>query len=284
MQHSAASPLVVSRAAPDEWSVVGSWAAAEGWNPGLSDTECFFAQDPDGFFIGRVGGEPVSAVSVVNYSPEYAFLGFYLVRPGQRGRGYGLATWNAALVHAGARTVGLDGVPAQQDNYRCSGFVFAHRNLRCSGTLCTSRRAPAHVVSAKSAGMQAITAYDSTCYPAARPDFLRRWVTGDGHRAVACVDGGRLTGYGVLRPALEGARIGPLFADTPGDARALLEGLVAGCGPVQVAIDVPQSNPDAVALAGSLGLTPSFETARMYTGTGPRTPHRVYGISSLELG
>lgn len=114
--------LDITRATLDDWSVISGWAAEEGWNPGLADARSFFAQDPDGFFIGRVDGEPVSAISVVNYGDDYAFLGFYLVRPDLRGRGYGIATWKAALTHAGGRTVGLDGVPAQQDNYRKSGF------------------------------------------------------------------------------------------------------------------------------------------------------------------
>ena len=108
--------LEVTRASVADWGIVREWAAAEGWNPGLDDAPAFFAQDPEGFFLGRVDGEPVSAISVVNYSDAYAFLGFYLVRPDLRGLGHGLATWRAGLAHAGDRTVGLDGVPDQQDN------------------------------------------------------------------------------------------------------------------------------------------------------------------------
>ncbi|MEU1159130.1 GNAT family N-acetyltransferase, partial [Streptomyces sp. NPDC005918] len=135
MTDSAAGRLTIARATPDDWRVVTGWAADEGWNPGLTDTPSFFAQDPDGFFLGRVDGEPVSAISVVNYGDAYAFLGCYLVRPDLRGRGHGLATWRAGLAHAGARTVGLDGVPAQQDNYRRSGFAWKHGTQRYIGTL-----------------------------------------------------------------------------------------------------------------------------------------------------
>ena len=41
--------------------------------------------------------------------------------------------WQAGLAHAGARTVGLDGVVAQQDNYRKSGFKLAYRSIRYGG-------------------------------------------------------------------------------------------------------------------------------------------------------
>ncbi len=37
------------------------------------------------------------------------------------------------MARLGARTVGLDGVVAQQENYKKSGFVLAHRNVRHGG-------------------------------------------------------------------------------------------------------------------------------------------------------
>ncbi|GAA3096809.1 hypothetical protein GCM10017687_04270 [Streptomyces echinatus] len=143
MTPAAPHDLVVTRATLADWPVISAWAAAEGWNPGLSDGPAFFAQDPDGFFLGRIDGEPVSAISVVNHGPDYAFLGCYLVRPDLRGHGHGLTTWKTALAHAGSRTVGLDGVVAQQDNYRQSGFRLAHRTASGSpASLPRARRPP----------------------------------------------------------------------------------------------------------------------------------------------
>ncbi|MFH8391822.1 GNAT family N-acetyltransferase [Streptomyces sp. NPDC018036] len=277
--------LVVGQATLDDWKVVGGWAADEGWNPGLSDSASFFAQDPAGFFIGRVGGEPVSAISVVNYSADYAFLGFYLVRPDLRGKGYGLATWETALAHAGGRTVGLDGVVAQQDNYRKSGFELAYRTARFTGVVPVGPE-PSGVRAAGGADHEAITAYDSACHPADRPVFLESWLTVPGHRTfVRHADGGRLSGYAVIRPARDCLRVGPLFADTADDARALFTALAADAGGKELAVDVPRSNTAAVALVEELGLSPSFETARMYTGPVRASARdRVHGVTSLELG
>src|SRR6478735_3690618 len=92
---------------PDEIALAADWAAAEGWNPGLD-------------------GAPAATISCVNYDERFAFLGFYIVRRDVRGRGYGLRMWNAAIAHAPARTIGLDGVVAQQENYRKSGFQLAY--------------------------------------------------------------------------------------------------------------------------------------------------------------
>lgn len=277
--------LVVAQATPDDWTMVTGWAADEGWNPGLTDTASFFAQDPEGFFVGRVDGEPVSAISVVNYDADYAFLGFYLVRPALRGRGYGLATWKAALAHAGGRTVGLDGVVAQQATYRKSGFELSHRTVRFGGVVPPGED-PAGARPAGPGDHAAIIGYDAECSPADRPAFLASWLTAPGHRTfVRHAAGGRPTGYAVLRPARDALRVGPLFADTADDARALFAALAAEADGRALAIDVPESNAPAVALVEKLGLVPSFETARMYTG--PVRPHaveRVHGVTTLELG
>ncbi|MGW4437718.1 GNAT family N-acetyltransferase [Streptomyces sp. NPDC004596] len=284
MTSPAPQDLVVTQATLADWPVISGWAAAEGWNPGLSDGPAFFAQDPEGFFLGRIDGEPVSAVSVVNHGPDYAFLGCYLVRPDLRGHGHGLTTWKTALAHAGNRTVGLDGVVAQQDNYRQSGFEPAHRTVRFTG-VAPGTGSAAGVRPAGPADLPAVIAYDALCTPADRPRFLAEWLTGPGHRAFVRHDGERLTGYGVIRPGHDTLRIGPLFADTADDARALFAALTAGAAGLEVAVDVPEPNTAALALVEEAGFRPSFETARMYTG--PVRAHaqeRVFGVTTLELG
>src|SRR3974390_1922969 len=99
---------------PDEISIAVSWAAGEGWNPGLADDLCFAAADPDGFFLGELDGAPAATVSCVNYGDSFAFLGFYIVREDLRGRGYGLRIWDAAINHAGSRVIGAAGGGAPQ--------------------------------------------------------------------------------------------------------------------------------------------------------------------------
>ncbi|MFE5298812.1 GNAT family N-acetyltransferase [Streptomyces sp. NPDC056632] len=281
-------PLQVSPASLQDWALVREWAAAEGWNPGAADAVAFFAQDPEGFFLGRIDGEPVSAISVVNYSDTYAFLGFYLVRPDLRGLGHGLATWRAALAHAGGRTVGLDGVPDQQDNYRRSGFALAYRSARYVGEVPLPDRPVTGVVPAERVDPAVLAAYDNACHPADRPRFLTSWLTTPGHRALVRVVDGRLTGYGVVRPAESEARIGLLFADDPADAAALLDALAAEArafGAPRIAVDMPGANPAAARLAEARGLEATFETARMYTGPiRPVAQQRVFGVTTLELG
>ena len=70
---------------------------------------------------------------MVKYGQGFGFLGFYIARPEIRGKGYGIRVWRAGMARLQGRNVGLDGVVAQQDNYRKSGFRLAWNNIRHEG-------------------------------------------------------------------------------------------------------------------------------------------------------
>ena len=261
------------------------WAAAEGWNPGLADDACFAAADPEGFLIGELDGAPAATVSCVNYGASFAFLGFYIVREDLRGRGYGLRLWMRPLRTPAPRVIGLDGVVAQQQNYRKSGFELAYANVRYGGTVAAPDAPQAGVMALAEVPLATVEAYDATVFPAPRTAFLRAWIGSPGHVGCALVRDGGLAGWGVIRPCRKGRKIGPLVADDRATAEVVLSALLASAGGGEIFLDVPSINRDAVALAQDLGLTPVFETARMYTGAiPPLRLERVFGVTSFELG
>ena len=269
---------------PDEIALAADWAAAEGWNPGLADAACFATVDPQGWFIGELDGAPAATVSCLNYDKTFAFLGFYIVRADLRGRGLGLRIWNAAIAHAGRRVIGLDGVVAQQENYRKSGFQFACANIRYGGTV-AAPPAPRGIIALRDVPFAMLEASDAAVFPAPRPAFLRAWIGTSGHIGCALMRDGRLAGWGVIRPCRKGRKIGPLVADDRAAAEAVLSALLAQAGGGEILLDVPGVNRDGVALAESLGLAPVFETARMYTGAIPQLAlQRVFGVTTFELG
>jgi hypothetical protein len=274
---------------PDEIGLALDWAAAEGWNPGLADAACFAAADPEGFLVGELDGElgrePAAMISIVRYGDALAFLGFYIVRPDLRGRGHGLRIWTAAIDRAGGRVIGLDGVVEQQANYRRSGFVLAHANVRYGGTIAAPDRSAGDVVPLADVPFDVLEADDRTVFPAPRPAFLRAWLDAPGHIGRALVRDGSLVAWGAIRPCRSGWKVGPLVADDRAAAEAVLAALLDEIGGGEVFLDVPSVNPDAVALAEGIGLAPVFETARMYTGPiPPQRLDRVFGVTTFELG
>src|SRR5260221_7751639 len=194
---------------PDEISLAVNWASAEGWTPGLGDDACFAAADPEGFLIGELEGAPAATVSCVNYGASFAFLGFYIVREDLRGRGYGLRIWNAAIAHAGPRVIGLDGVVAQQQNYRMSGFKLAYANVRYGGTVAGPDAPQAGVIALTEVPLATVEADHATVFPAPPPPFLRAWIGSPGHVGRALVRGGGPARPGGLRSWREGPQNRP---------------------------------------------------------------------------
>ena len=266
-----------------ELEVAIGWARDEGWNPGLHDATPFHATDPEGFLVGVLDGRPISSISVVRYGETFGFLGFYIVIPEERGRGYGYALWQAGMARLAGRLVGLDGVPAQQDNYRRSGFELAYRNVRYGGT------APAGgadgLRDARTVPFEQLLAFDARLFPAPRPGFLAAWISLPESRALAAVEDGELRGFGVRRRCGNGHKIGPLYATSRAIAERLFDGLCEDVAGEPVFLDVPEPNAEAVALAEGRDLAPAFETARMYTGPAPALElTHLYGVTTFELG
>jgi GNAT superfamily N-acetyltransferase len=262
-------------------------AAAEGWNPGPHDANAFHAADPQGFLVAERDARPVGCISAVSYAGRFGFIGLYIVRPECRGQGIGRRLWDAGLARLAGQVVGLDGVPAQQDFYRRSGFELAWQNVRFAGT--AQRGAGAGrpgFVALGSVDFAALCADDRRVFPAPREDFLRAWIALPDATGLAYLDGGRLAGWGLIRRCGQGHKIGPLNAESPDVAESLFAVLCASVPEGEaVFLDVPLPNEQAQALARSHGMQPVFNTARMYLGPAPALElRRVYGVASFELG
>lgn len=283
MSNTAAPRFRIREMRPAELEIAADWAAGEGWNPGLADASCYAAIDPAGFLIGDYEGEAAAIISNVIYSGDFAFLGFFIVRPDLRGRGLGLQIWRSALAHSGARAVGLDGVAARQASYARSGFAFAYNNIRYGG-ICACADWCDRTVPLSDVPFDALSADDARCFPADRPAFLRAWIGAPGHVGRALVREGRLAGWGVIRPCRKGRKIGPLYASDRDAAETIFSAL-ASSGEGEVFIDVPEPNRSAVELAAGRGLEPVFETARMYSGpVRPVALDGIFGVASFEVG
>lgn len=262
-------------------------AAAEGWNPGLDDADAFFAADPQGFLVGLLDGRPVACLSAVKYDDAYGFMGFYVVQPELRGRGFGMRLFQAGLDRLRGCAIAGDGVLQMLPKYESLGFRQTWRNARFAWSGQPSPRSDAPLQPLTSLPFDAIRALDRRHFPAPREAFLRRWIAGPHAHALGHVDGA-LRGMGVVRRCHEGWKVGPLYAEDQAMARDLLHALAARAladAPGPVFLDVPEPNADALAMVEDLGMTRVFATARIHLGAPPATPlDRIYGITTFELG
>ena len=274
-----------------------AWAAREGWNPGLHDAELFWATDPDAFIAAVLGDELIGGGAITSYNGEFGFMGFFIVRPEFRGRGLGNRLWHARRERLLARlkpgaSIGLDGVFNMQEYYAKGGFVFSHRNIRFRGEVpstpldaAATATSAGEIVPLAELQWDALLDYDRSCFPAARPSFLKGWITQPDARALGCIHDGVIRGYGVIRRCGEGCKIGPLFANDAETAAALFARLSDFAAGGAVFLDAPENNAAAIELVHQHRMVEVFGCARMYLGAVPDIEHgRVFGVTTFELG
>lgn len=267
----------------DDLETVLEWAAGEGWNPGLEDSDPFLAADPEGFFLAEVNGQMAAAISVVNHSDAFAFLGLYICRPELRARGIGFALWNHAINHAGTRTIGLDGVADQQDNYRKSGFVLAGSTKRFEGRV--SGGATQGIRAVMPPDIPALIDLDELANGFRKEKFLTRWIEGGDTRSTVLLQpGAAIEGFATIRRCRKGAKIGPLIAPDANAAMRLIRAAADTMHEEHVIVDVAETNEPLIARLADLGFEATFGTARMYRGQAPVPGPSLQSVATLELG
>ena len=278
------SELTIRNLTRQELDIAVSWATKEGWNPGLHDAEVFYNTDPKGFFGGFLNGELIASLSGVTYGSEFGFLGFYIVREGFRGNGYGLKLWNQVLGQLKVKCLGLDGVFAQQNNYAKSGFKFSHRDLRFEA-VAKKENYSQNVTEIIDDDFDKINAFDKKYFGFDRTKFFNGWLKLPESKALKFTDGSNLKGYSVIRKCQKGFKIGPLFATDYQAAHELFKGLSSYATGELVYLDVPEINKDGMKLATTYNMKECFGCARMYFGQVPKLPYnQIFGVTTFELG
>ena len=272
--------MILRNASLEEVAVALEWAADEGWNPGLDDAAAFWAADTQGFFVAEMQGQPVAFLSVVNHDADHAFLGLYLCLLEWRGKGIGLALWTHAIQHAGGRSIGLDGVPAQQANYARSGFLRTGCTRRWEGHL--SPQTYAAIRSVRPTDMQLILAMDTAANGYRRDAFLGSWtVASPTRRSVMFSDG---SGFATARACRYGVKLGPLVTPNAAAALQLMRAALIDMQGDWIMIDLPETNRALADTLAKIGFTPGFATARMAKGKPPQPRSNLQAIATMELG
>jgi GNAT superfamily N-acetyltransferase len=266
-----------------------TWAAAEGWNPGIHDHEVFWETDPEGFYGFYAGETLIAGGAVVSYHQTFGFMGLFIVHPEHRGQGIGRKLWHLRRdllirrLNPGA-AIGMDGVVAMQPFYEKGGFRIAFRDERYE------RMGSAFDVSHRITTInvndhELLMDYDIDCVGYDRKVFLRSWLRTPNSQGFKFMQDNRLCGYAVIRKAIEGYKIGPLFADTSEVAEELYKACLNASIGQPVFLDIPVINKGAVELLRKYEARYVFECARMYLGEAPHSSiNKVFGITTFELG
>ena len=271
-----------------EAGILESWAASEGWNPGLADIDIAWSYDPGAFIALRNDNEFVGGGAIIAYEGAAGFMGLFIMRADLRKQGLGRVLWHERLRRLRARLrpeapIGMDGVFDMAPFYAAGGFTFLYRDLRFQG-LAAGAMDPA-VIPLVQVPWPELVAFDASVSGLRREGFMKAWLGQTGGHGFGLRENGTLTGYGFLRPCHTGYKLAPLYANNATTARRLLLSVLSTVQGAQVQIDVPEPNLAAVGLMTDLGWDNIFGCARMVHGTPPMTPiEQVFGVTSFEFG
>ena len=281
--------LLIRNMQREELDMLVEWAAAEGWNPGLSDAEIFWHTDPEAFITAESAGEMIGGGSIVSYEGCFGFMGFFIIHPEHRGKGLGNILWHERLRRLIKRlhqpvVIGMDGVFDMQAYYAKGGFRFSHRDLRFEA-VGRNFDMPNGISDLNAIPFSQVDSYDRAHFPARRSRFLQSWIKQPGSFAIASVFGDDINGFGVMRPCHTGHKIGPLFADDAPTAENLYQALASQVPGELIYLDVPENNPQAIALARHHRMKEVFGCAKMYYGPRPVLPeNEIFAVTTFELG
>jgi GNAT superfamily N-acetyltransferase len=234
-------------------------------------------------FVLQCAGVVIGIAAWWPYGETHASAGMIIVAKAAQGRGYGARLMDALLASAHPRTIVLNSTAEGLTLYQRRGFVPIGVIHQHQGIPRECYEAPRSclVRAMAPSDFEAITRLDREATGWEMRRLLNQLVqSGDGY---VLQGDGMPRGYAVSRHFGRGHVIGPVVAENPTDARALIEAVLARLGRVFVRIDTPASLQLREWLEG-IGLQQVGDATTMILGQAPSTgPARTFAIASQSF-
>lgn len=264
---------------------------AANWNQNEADWRMLLRLGT-GFGLSAADGSLAASVVVLPYDNTFAWMSMVLVAPQHRRQGYASRMLRRALAHLQSRGLAgvLDATPAGHE-------VYVQEGLRDTWGFQRYRLAEAQTVSGwqdvsgvtlrglVEADWPQILALDLTAFGASREPLLRALSLRLPAAALIAARGGRICGYLFGRDGREARQLGPLVAEDPTVAQALLsQALVRVAAPLYLDIVDRHTGLRNWALLQGFGVQRPF--TRMVHGaqSAPGDNATVMLVAGPELG
>ncbi|MBH5368471.1 GNAT family N-acetyltransferase [Bradyrhizobium glycinis] len=237
-----------------------------------------------GFVLERAGAV-IGTAAWWAYGESHASVGMIIVASAAQGRGYGARLMDALLTSAYPRSILLNATAQGIPLYRRRGFVPVgdiHQHQGVPGEAYTA--VPSRLVRSMTASdFEVVARLDREATGLERRQLLNRlFDSGDGY---VLQRDGIPRGYAISRLFGRGHVIGPVGAENPADARALIETALAVLGRRFVRIDTSSTSELGEWLDG-IGLQQVSEVTTMILGKQPAAtgPARTFALASQSFG
>ena len=259
---------------------------ASHWNQTEQDWRFFLTEAPHGALVAEAGGRVIGTVATLPYGP-FTWISMVLVDPVARGKHVGTTLLRRGLELVGAdATARLDATPAGEVIYRTIGFASEYHLARwfLDATPPIARQSGAQPLS--DTDWLAIGQMDQRAFGASRLGLLRRLAAEAPEYARVIRHGNDVRGYVFGRHGHNRDHLGPLVADDPNTAAALLDSILVEQRGRRFYLDVPDDQQEWRDVISRIGFAIERPFLRMHRGplTAPGQPAAVYAIAGPEFG
>jgi GNAT superfamily N-acetyltransferase len=236
-------------------------------------------------FVVTSAGAVVGTALWWPYGDTHASAGMIIVSKAVQGRGYGARLMDALLAAARPRIITLNSTAEGLALYARRGFASIGILHQHHGIPSQRRDMPplGDVRTMVPSDFEAIVGLDHEATGWTRREMLSRLIeVGDGY---VLLRDGIPRGYAISRLFGRGHVIGPVVAESPTDARALIEAALAPLGSVFVRVDTSTTSQLGEWLEG-IGLQQVSDATTMVLGTQmPSTgPARTFALANQSFG
>jgi len=234
-------------------------------------------------FVLEDAGDVIGTAMWWPHGDAQASAGMIIVANAAQGRGFGARLMDALLAAAHPRTITLNATTAGLAMYERRGFVAVgvvrqHQGVPVRGCVAPPRD---WVRTMTASDADAVARIDREACGWIRPQMLRRLAQlAQGH---VLLRDGVPCGYALCRLFGRGHVIGPVVAQTPDDARSLIEAALASLGPTFVRVDT--SSAPLGAWLERLGLQQVADATTMVLGhqVPPPGPARMFALANQSF-
>lgn len=262
--------------------------AAARWNQLAADWEMLL--DTGFGLVATMAGVDVGTATVIVYD-GFSWIGMVLVDPAYRRRGIGTALLKAAIAHAESHgSVCLDATPQGEPLYSRWGFHTEYilmRMQRIAGIESPDVKVqhPFRCELLADDRLPDVQRFDASIFGAERAGILQHLLRRSPQYAYVMRVSGRVCGYCLGRSGSSFEQIGPIVAQAPEVARALLRAALGACAGRDVIVDALSDQTAWVAWLAQLGFVPQRPFTRMVLGAPPPgQPACQFAIAGPEIG
>jgi GNAT superfamily N-acetyltransferase len=286
----ATEPLTSRALEPDDAAAAFALSTEAGWNQTTLDWRFMIeAGETRGQFTPP--GALVASALILPYGDRLAWIAMVLTTESHRRRGLATENLRWAIERCDALGLigGLDATPAGREVYAPLGFtdLLGLQRLRAERAVLEEGSAPGTTIRPMQPDdLPQVTTLDAEAFGARRDALLAHLQRRQPRCAwIAHTPGGRLAGFLLARDGRATLHLGPLIADEPGVATALVARALMGID-VRVSIDVPDRQSGFRERLIEAGFAPVRPFTRMLrcNKAAPGRADRCFAIAGPELG